>query len=496
MKGVLFRLFLCWDVAFSLFVMCILMGLLSVVCGTAEDLWVGAGAAGVRLYGSSAGLRVHIALLFGVIIGVVSNYSLQDVAYCRCSWTFGGLHSGLRRELSWLALGTALLSALVSGVFGGGFDHIAASSLTLLGFGLGTMAWDFHLGKPLSIVAQLSVILVLGTSRRIGAGLESHAFLALPLGLLICLLAIRRSTSQAAMRTRALVPGSDLGASFKSPQSTDPYDTRKLEGRPGWTGGRIQSTAAWTRALLFEDAGWARGSWAGRSSVIAVVLALATALVALGFGVHEGGTLANGLAWVAQAVFDPKLRLENVTGRVPEVIMNLGLQTAAFIVILSGGQDLRRGVLYPVSRGQRAEVVWRASLARGFVAAWVPAIALTLAGVVSLLASGVDFPVRRVPEIFTALALTAALLPALQAGRLRFLERGGAALSSLAYSASVGVASAVFTGVHAITMSQVRELDPKAEAAVAFLLLPALFLAGQQLYRRWIRNWYATADLA
>lgn len=496
MKGVLFRLFVRRSVLWDFLVVSVLARILSVMCVVVEQVWRGEARIGEAAYESGDALRIHLALLSGLVVGIVANFALQDLAYCRFSWTLPNLGKGLRRELSVLAGFVTLASALGFALFDGQLGFAAPPALSLLGFGFGTLLWDDSVGKRDGWLAQLAVLVMLCSAQSIAALLGEAPLIATPFALIVAPYAIWRSTAHGAMKARALVPADELGSSFREPATVAPYKPSQLRKVRGWTNGRLQGLKAWSRVVLFEDSGWVRGSWVWRSLRTSLFVAAATAALLFVLGLRRNGSAIDGLAWMAQAVFDPQIRPNDAVGAPPTLFVSLGFATGVFIMIQSCRQGLRRGVLYPLSRSDRAEIVWRAGLAQGLIAVLGLGAAFSLLGAIGWLASGTSLAMTRVPEVLASLTLAAVLVPGLQWVRLRFLEGPDESLSPTAYGTMIGISAGVFTGVHAFVIENLRRMEPQTATLLILVVLPLLAVATQGLYRAGIRSWFARADLA
>ena len=210
---------------------------------------------------------------------------------------------------------------------------------------------------------------------------------------------------------------------------------------------------------------------------------------------RDGGGPLNGLSWVYLGVFDPRLHLPEVTGRPPIHLVGHAFALAGILLVLSTRLDLRRGVLYPLSRRDRADAVWRSSLRQGLALLVVMAVGFACAGLVAASAAEIDLAARRVPEFLMAFAVTAVCLPALQALRLRFFDSGVAPTDPVAYGAFVAAGGGLFALVQSLILVPLREADPIPAAILTLVAAPLVVILVQHLYRRLLQSWFATADL-
>lgn len=496
MNGVLFRLFLRPSVLWELFVVGALARIFSYLCGGVESLWLDKLEPGAVVHESGPMLQLHLALLSGLSIGMIANVALQDMGYCRFTWTLPGYGKSLRRELSLIAGVCTVLSATGFALFANDMGWLAPASLTLLGFGVGTLLWDPQPGKLPGIVSAIATLAFLIFARVMAPHVQAAAPLILFVGLASSTFAIRWSTSRAALLARAMVPSSELGSAFQPPDSVSVYRWYKLGRVRGWRCGPIGTLRSWMFAVLFEDAGWMRGSWFRRAASIGLAVSTATSLLVIGLGLRRGGTLDNGLAWIAQAVFDPRARIDEVVSRPPQNMMALGFATTVFLLVLGTRQDLRRGVLYPLSRSQRASAVWRAGLANTVTGISMTALGFSIFGVLGLLVSGAPLPYRRVPEVISVMFLCAIMIPLLQWFRLRYLESASGRISPMAYSAGSAITSGLFAAAVALISTALRRTDADSAAVLSYITLPAFLIFTQYLYYRWIQGWFGRVDLA
>jgi len=233
----------------------------------------------------------------------------------------------------------------------------------------------------------------------------------------------------------------------------------------------------------------------GQAVLIVVPLTLVLAAGSLSVGWSEAGTLQGGLVAIARGLGNPLQPVEGIEPQSGPNFIGHAATFAALLSVLAGRLDLRRGVSYPLSRADRAAVVWRASLQKGLGVLLLVGIALTgLAFAASELA-GIEWRTHRVPEPLVAILLNAAGLPLLQWMRVRFVDFGTLATYTVLLGAAAGIVGLVYMGTQGALVVALREAEPGTAAVVALLVVPAAWVLIQLAYRRGLRRWFATADL-
>lgn len=445
---------------------------------------------------SSLAPGLHFCLLAGAVLGVVTSFAMQDLLYCRLSWNLPGLERRLRAGLWWVAAIAVGIGAGAGALFGAldqGPGLFQGAAFGLAGFALGNQLWDPKIGRGFCFAAQLLLLGAVVSAPELQRGVE-HVPWAAPLAaLLFTALSIHRATKRGGLRTRALVPKGELGASFRSGEDTPLVNSHRGNANRLWSAGRVLDRRGWIRALQYENAGWSRGSWRGRVLWLAAALSLLACLVNFAVGWHEGGALRGSFATVAAGVFDPiRSGLEHPP-RLKDV--SHAVAFAAVALVVSTRLDLRRGVVYPLSRGERAEVVWRSFLHQGLTLLLLCVIFFVLIGLAAAWFAGVDLTLHRVPEVVVAALLTALVLPLLQWARLRFVDSGWASKHSLAFGAAAGAGGIVLLLLQDVAMGALRQAEPMTAGVVALGVVPLLCLIFQVAFRGWLRSWFATTDL-
>lgn len=446
-----------------------------------------------------AALSLHVCLLTGAIVGTVANFAVQDLLYCRFSWDLPGLGAALRKGLSWLAVVSVVLGGGLGALLalpGGGSSLLMGAALGLAGFGLGTLLWDPMIGRGPCFLAQALLIGAVIGGEHLESWIAANPWPALPVAAVLAVTSVHRSTSRSAARRRAQVGIQNLPASFRVPGAAVPWTVRFgiFEGR--WGSGAILGRRGWTRALFYETTGWIPGSWKGQAILIVFPLTLALVLGSLFLGWHETGTLQGGLVAIARGLADP---LQPVEGVEPQSGPNFVGHVATFAAVLSvlaSQLDLRRGVSYPLSRADRAAIVWRASLQRGLGVLLLLGVALAVVGLIAAELVELEWRASRVPEPLVAILLNAAALPLLQWLRFRFVDCGILPAYSAVLGAALGAVGLVYMGTLGALLVALREARPGGAAVLALAVAPGVWVLTQLAFRHWLRRYFATADLA
>jgi hypothetical protein len=445
-----------------------------------------------------AALELLIVVLGTATVGTVVSVHVQDLCYCRFSWTLPSLRSGIRRSVAAIGLATAALSAVVLALRGTEHAFVGALGLGLFGFASGLVLFDAHPSRKPAWLALVLLVVATSTAPAFTDLVVAGPSAMLVVGACLAALSLAWVAAPSTLRAKALVPAEDLGASFLHPEDQPGHRAGHLDRKGivrGWTGGAIDDTRTRVRALFYEEVGWVSGEQLGATLRIAAFAAAFVLALAFVLGTTNGGTFANGFAWMWQLVFDPRRSVEGVVGRQPTGLAASAMATGAILSGLVSRLDFRRGVHYPISRSERAEVVWQACLRQTLVLTVSLGALLLVAGFVAGLASGLDLELRRVPEVLGCLAVTAVMLPALQWVRIRLLHKRGALGDATTWTLAFAGTAAFFGAVQGLTLVGWRALDPTQSVLVLVLVLPIAFAFAQAIYKRVLTGWFATADL-
>ena len=436
--------------------------------------------------------NLHVCLLAGAVIGTVASYAMQDLLYCRFSWVLPRLRPRLRVGLWTLAL----LAAGIGGGFGlllGGLDDgpglLQGTALGLAGFALGNQLWDPKIGRGFCLVmVSLLVAAVVGADS-LARGLEQVPWVAPVAALGLAVLSVQHATTREGARLRALVPRLQLGASFRAARDLPPPRLFGGATARAWSAGPVIDRRSWIRALHYEDAGWLRGGWKARMAWVVVPVALLACGANFAMAWSEHHSLLASVRAVAAGAFGA---FGDLTG--PNFI-GLGVALAAIIHVLNTRLDLRRGVAYPLSRRERATIVWQAAMRQGLTMLLSITVILLLFGLVAARYAGYEVTLDRVPEALVAALVIAPLLPVLQGVRLFFLDSGRVPANSVAFGAGAGIVGVFFVVLVELAVVSLRLAEPRTTVFVVLIVAPVLGAWIQLGFRMALRSWFATGDL-
>lgn len=165
-------------------------------------------------------------------------------------------------------------------------------------------------------------------------------------------------------------------------------------------------------------------------------------------------------------------------------------------MVLTARHDLRYGTLYPLSRRDRAHIVWRAALNRTLWLLFMLSIAFSAVGALTMLAMETAPAFQRVPEVVVAIAVTAIFLPLMQWLRLRFIDSLPLTTSPANYAIVIGMITTVFALLQAVIVIAIREADPRSIGIFALGIAPVMAVLAQVAFRAQLLHWYSHADLS
>jgi len=449
---------------------------------------------GLRIFGSSSelgnyvapeALGFHTCLLIGAVIGVVANFAMQDLLYDRFSWTLPQLGKKLKLDLWWLALLSCVLGG-ISGwllqLWGQGPGLLLGASSGLLGFGLGNQQWDPKIGRNFCFICQAILLLLVVSAEQVVAQLETQPWLLAPLALAFTYFSIQRSTRREGLRKRALVPTDQLGASFEksSRSETASIAKRNLKnGAPIWKSGLIGNQAQRQQALSYEQFGWAKGRWIGLTVRSTLMVLLWLALLSL-------------------AVF--------LLGDSTEISLADGISAGALVgpmmFLLFTPVDWSRAILYPLSRRQRADLLWKANLHKGFSTLMIAAVVLLVPRSLLMLLADGGTALGNLEITLAAILALSVFVPASQWCRLRWVDSQQLSANSARFVFILTALLCSFMVVVNLVLLLIQDLnkllsqgDSNALTVVALLTIPMSWLACQLVFRHQIRRFILKADL-
>lgn len=407
-------------------------------------------------------MQFLLFLLAGCVVGTVASFSWQDLAHCRLAGTLPGIEKQMRRGFGLLAILSCILAALASHV-APYVGPLSASLVSLAGLGLGVHLWDSRSSLLVSLVACATVVVATMAAVTVAQvvlfDLPASAFLAIPL----FVTSVTLATTRSATRERALTPLSELGASFETyveKTGTPGFGRPKSRPKASWRWGAMRTLREWRLALRFESggsAGWRLVLSTGSILVIVQVL------------------LSLSGAWV------------------------LAMTITAVLLALFLPQDLRRGVVYPLSRADRTELVWRGSCQQIAIFIAASGIAHYLTFAIEAASFGFWLDAFLSPWAHTGLpwaALIAGSLPLLQATRLHALDHHTGPRTSLRLGAITILVSTLFTVAWVSFFHHLTRRWGLEAILTAVAISPIALIAGPLLYRWHLRRWFRRVDLA
>ena len=436
--------------------------------------------------------NLHVCLLAGAVIGTVASYAMQDLLYCRFSWMLPQLRARLRVGLWTLAL----LAAGIGGGFGlllgahdGGPGPLQGTALGLAGFALGNQLWDPKIGRGFSFGMLFLLVAAVVGADSLARGIEQVPWVTPVAAVLLVVLSIHRATTREGARLRALVPRVQLGASFRAARDLPPPKLFGGATTRVWREGRVLDRRSWIRALHYEDAGWLRSGWKARLAWVVVPVALLACGGNFAMAWSEHQSLLASVRAVAAGVFGKvgDLTFPNFIG--------LGVALAAIIHVLNTRLDLRRGVAYPLSRRERATIIWLAAMRQGLTMLLSLTVILFLFGLAAAWYAEVEVTLHGVPEVLVAALVIAPVLPILQGVRLFFLDSGRVPANSVAFGAGAGVVGILFVVLVELSVVPLRLAAPRPPVFVVLIVAPVLWAWLELGFRMALRSWYATGDL-
>ncbi len=420
----------------------------------AVPLWL-AFAALLAFNAWDEGQPALLVLVVPAALGFVSGQAVKEVLHGWFSWTLPDLRRKLAGSSALMAVFASVAGAWLYRLAGGTLDEALAFFLGLLPFGLA-----FALNR-VTLVALVAAGFALAPL--LGWAL-SWPWATMALGAGGAALGIYGVLSARQARARPFSTPVLLGLGMDADKRwMQAWALRKRRTR-SWQLPDSPDLWDWVRAGAYEHFGHHRAGWFGSSSALALA------------GV--GMTL-----WVGLTASEPR-------AQDPFGVAMLGLAGALYVTL--NGWTLRWGWVYPLTRAQRAEVTYRASLlyGLGFLAVMAPVVFASKALLGWLVAS---HPLQVSNGLLAfALLLTAALLPPLQWVRLRYLAHCDAG----AQKAFIVMGSVVAFGATLSVALTFYARTPLGQAP--WLVLPGVLAlaALTQLWLRWrLRRFFRNGDL-
>lgn len=427
--------------------------------------------------------------------GVFGGSFVREVQHTTMAWAIPRLRFRIATTyaLGWMAL-TSLIGSLGMFAFCAWLEshdidtvtapwhaHFAAA---LAGVSIGTVLFD-ALSVARTCAAFALVIAATITSPRWGSFVTERPLLAGAIACGAVLYALRRVFSASWWRAMPTVPTASVASSF-SHRSIERYQ-RERRSKRGVSSRRFSRAPlrerrfGWAGAAMVEGVSgrsWAMPAW---SSVIVLLLALQGTWDVLGRVAAE--ELPSTAAIVYALAFGD------------DGVLDAGHVTPTWLLILWGLMmatryrcDLRPGVPFPISREQRAHMVWAAQACLLAWSAFAPAAIFVATGLVAAAVGGV--PIRDVvPDIVRSALVTAVLVvPAFwdtTRGGVATARRTGAWPSSAIALVLLMLGVAGLVVVERLDLASTVELPVLVGAAIVSWLA----------YRSWLVRHFARIDL-
>jgi len=444
-------------------------------------------------------LSLELALgtvLLPLAFGAALSWQVFDLLVCPGAAHLPGVRRRLFRALLAMGLVGAALTAWWCDESPGAQNPALFAALAFPWFALGFACGDpiaLVLGPGRGLVQLLALGLVLLAPEWVAAG-EGTPFLVAPLAVAVGLGLLWAPFSRRAQRLRLAV-SADSPAIRMASQGAGGWQVLgpRARRRAGWNPGRtLLGVHDWTRAALHEGFGHLRGGWLG--AVIGFGLVWSLVLLVLGF-VRGFGDERDGPEALRSLYAMLTARVPGVESRVlPLPALALPIWASMFLV--SNPFTPRGAGAYPLGRGTRARVAWRASVL--LVAGLVLSLAVVLGGASEILFRLSDLERRAggVPHFAHALAGLAIAAPLAHLLRLRWIESRPHALSPWVLPALIGMAG-LGLGLPGVGLALFfREVWPHGAVLPWLVLVLALSCASQLLWKRALERHYRSADLS
>lgn len=455
--------------------------------------------AGIATPGERLGLYLDAVFFanfaFPACAGWLANAATQDL---QCT-TFAANLPGVRPRIASGFLIAGLAVSVVVSVAIALTTSTSQSLPLLFVVALGAYCLGGMLLDPLSSwITSLNVVVtvfLIVSSRGAGRFTGQHPWLTLAICLAIGLACFYRLFARSTFRLRPARPTSPvLPGRFSLEKGRRVELHRRLRDatRRGWRPGYLgHDTWRWVRAAVYEIHGF-RGPKTvlksiGRAWGLGILVLLYTWL--------DKGELGYGTA-LARSVYDALFRSPHQPQfgehggpfqLVALVIAAVGVLTALFAAVA-----FSHTMVYPLSRRQRARVMFRGGLVDAAIFLFVVSPCLFAIGHLAGWFAGYEIRLDFMPFFFRVTMVTLILIPLAHRGRLALQAATRRKSDNTAVGMIFGVAGFVLA-VCAVTFLSPRLFGPPAMELVA---LTAAFLLSQLLYRSMLTSYFRTADLA
>lgn len=443
---------------------------------------------GLKLFGSlvdseelnvaPASLDLHACLLTGAVIGVVVNFAMQGLLYNRFSWMLPNLRQSLQRDLWWFAVLSTLIGAalgLLLDIFHAGPGLLNGAAFGLLGFGLGNQQWDPKIGHNFCFLSQAALLLLILGAEFVAAWTAAMPWLLLPVALVVAYVSIQRCLQTNGLRKRALVPIDQLGASFEQAQRTETAAIAKKNLRNGaklWSHGLIRNQDDQLRALFYEQFGWAKGLW--RGVTIRAAAAMAILVMVLSVGIYS---------------------MAGVDDKGAAIGLTVGCLVGPLVFLVFTRISWNRGILYPMSRQQRAELLWRANARKGISTLFITIVVILVPHLVLAVWTQQFTLLENLDIVLAAVMSFGVFIPLSQWVHMRWIDRQLLSANSPSFVLILTLILTGFMLAFNLLMMALMEASPVTLGLLAVIALPMIWIAAQWFFRRQLQQLMATMDL-
>ena len=466
---------------------------------------------------TSAAVWAMVAFCAAAILGMLATGALLELTSCGFTWSLPGFREAARRDL-WILAALAWLPSL--GLLVGldtadlageasrpGGPLLGVLVLPSIGLAAGLAVFDPRLAGWPQLACAVAILAPLLFMEHLLLWNAPLVLVPAAAAAAVLVLVLRRSAAKAPQRELLLGGEVALTHANRHPFAPQPWERAERRGRlieRVWSGGADAFRTRPLEVLEFERWGWSRGTWPlgrlGPAGLAALLMLVTTFLFAqrVGLDLEAGRRLFLGLVWNA--------RLLDELGAGEDDVLHMVLPGALFLTYLSVGDrmqpSLRVGALYPMSRRQRAELLWRGGLVNWTRVFLASALVLGLLAGVAAWSSGLPFGrMREVPTLgdgppylLICLFGCAALLPILQLGAsLRELYPGERLTPWKALLTMIFLAS-LFVGLLYAAVLNLAELHA-FEQWTCLTIAPVVAVAGQIAWRMYLQARMRIMDL-
>ncbi len=249
---------------------------------------------------------------------------------------------------------------------------------------------------------------------------------------------------------------------------------------------------AWARLAAFETLGTSPRGWMARAAVIVLALPVVLCLYEIGLGLAGGASAREALVQLRSVLVDSGPGV--APGTTPDFLLIFGSGLLLLLLGTGAAGALPAQRLLPLSRRERAAVVWRLHLVSDAAVPLVIGLCLLLVSEALSLALGIEGRGGPWPNWLRPMLVVLALAPfarCLQFGRSgRGPKRTFPALE-IRNVVGMTVAAMGATGLSRLWATYAAAWPPPGW----FLVVASIAIAGQLALRARIRSWYARVDL-